>query len=127
MGRKKYSDHVNGGPGGAVNEVPLWQRTCSVSGCHGETVVALITINDPANNKNKTSIFTDVGICRQIGDGQKLTLRGSYTFVRWVTRCAECYMAEAISTKKQQLNLESDKKFVDDHRKKLRDAQKNEN
>ena len=123
MAKRKYSEHVNGDPGGAVNEVPLWPKICSVSGCNGETVVALVTVNNPANNKNRTTIFSEVGTCRQFGEGQKLTLRGSYTFVRWVTRCAKCYMAEAISTKKQQLNLDSDKKFVDDHRKKLRDAQ----
>jgi len=122
MSQNKYSDRVNGEAGGVV-EVPLWPVTCSVSGCHGETFVALITVNNPANNKNKTTVFSEVGTCRQIGDGQKLTLRGNYTFVRWVTRCHECYMAEYISMKKQQLNLDSDKKFVDDHRKKLRESQ----
>ena len=123
MSRKKYSDHVNGGPGSAADEVPLWPRNCDVSGCHGETVVALITVSNPANGQNRTTVFSEVGTCRQVGDGQKLILRGLYTFVRWVTRCHECFMAEAVSTKKQQLNLDSDKKFVDDHRKKLREAQ----
>lgn len=123
MARQKYSDRVNGEPGGTANEVPLWPKNCSVSGCHGTTEVALVVINNPANGKNRTAVFSEVGTCRQIGDGQKLMLRGSYTFVRWVTRCSECYMAEAISTKKQQLNLPDDKKFVLNRREKLQAAQ----
>jgi len=124
VGRKKYSEHVNGsGPENSINEVPLWQKQCSVSGCHGETTVALITVGTPDSEKTRTAIFTDVGIVRQINHQSRLELRGNYQFIRWVTRCATCFMAESISTKSQQLNLPSDKAFVDSHRENLRRAQ----
>lgn len=123
MGRKKYSDHVNGKPENAINEVPLWQKQCSVSGCHGETCVALITVTTPNSDKTRTAIFSDVGIVRHINHQTRLELRGNYQFVRWVTRCATCFMAESISTKSQQLNISSDADFVRNHRENLRRAQ----
>ena len=124
MGRKKYSEHVNGKPESAINTVPLWQKQCSVSGCHGTTEVALITVGTPNSEKTRTAIFSDVGIVRQINHQTRLELRGNYQFVRWVTRCATCFMAESIATKSQQLNLPDDTAFVRNHRENLRRAQK---
>lgn len=119
MSGKKYSERVNGGSGALVNDVPLWPNTCSVTGCNGETTIAYITVKNPASHKTRTAIFSEVGTARTVGDGQKLQLRGSYEFVRWVTRCASCFMAESIKTKRQQMHVDSDEAFVRSHREKL--------
>ena len=123
---KKYSEKVNGPAGGTINEAPLWPQECSVDGCYGETMIVWITVHDPGSNRNRTTIFSDVGTCRHIGDGQKLILRGSYEFVGWVTRCAECFTAEMITMKKRQQELTTDKAFLDAYRAKLRKSM-NEN
>ena len=103
-----------------IESVPLWPKECSVSGCHEETASAMITVREPASPKTMTRVFSQVGYVKGFGEKQKFELRGNYIFVRWVARCAACYMAEAIKLKRQQLDLgESDKKFVDDHRTKL--------
>ena len=120
--KQKYSDRVGVGGNTGLKEIPAWPLECSVSGCHGDTASIMITVKDPNEPRPITRLFSMVGIIKGFGDKQKLHLRGNYTFVRWVTRCQECYMAEAIATKKQQMNVESsDKLFIDNHRSRLRD------
>lgn len=71
-------------PDGAIPHFPL---LCSVDGCENETAINYMFVRDSEGHVY-SPIFSKVGYKK---DGNHYLFDG-YTFVRHITRCADCYL-----------------------------------
>ena len=89
------------------NAIPHWPKTCDTQGCENETVVAILLVRN-REGRLRCGPFSQFGYA----DKKSWLLNDGYKFVRWDSKCAECYqhMADATGISQQKGYLMSERK-----------------
>lgn len=70
-----------------VSRVPKPPKQCGVYGCGRETEIVFMVIEE----YGRTRCGSPHDFANENERNHALTMRGDYEFVRWITRCANCY------------------------------------
>lgn len=83
-------------------------KMCGVITCEHETSVAIVLVKNDMG-RNLSGAFSRFGKVNNVGE---LILNSHFTFVEWVTRCAECYQrdVEAHNARTERREQEASKK-----------------
>lgn len=84
-----------------LSVLPAYQAECSCSGCNEPTTVVMLQVRD-GDGRTRTGPAHDFCMPRKT-DKPDVILRGEYFFLRWITRCAECYYLDVEKVGKGQL------------------------
>lgn len=86
--------------------IPPYSKTCTMNNCDEQTDVVVLVVTE--NGQTKSGAFPRFGYVQK----DNLMLHPQYQFKRWVTRCADCYMADVVRAGRQHIKIESDSSFV---------------